>query len=114
MLSRRRFPPPGRVHLPPWARQELLLAGINPNRVVTTPSRRQRRPRDKGHSPWIVADIDGDARGGKSAIREFGGHVGLAVALQADAAAQLPVIRQRRRDQPDQRVAQKAVVGGEA
>src|SRR5579863_8645266 len=110
MLSRRRFPPPGRLHLPPWARGELLLAAINPKRVVTLRSRRTRLPRDEGHSPRIMADIDGDARGGKSAIPEFGGHVGLAVALQADAAAQLPVIRQRGRDQPNQGVAQKTVM----
>src|SRR5580704_8566917 len=105
MLSRRRFPPPGRAHLPSTAAAGPLLAAVNPTGSLypdhlarSAPSRRKRLPRDEGHPPRIVADIDGDARGGKSAIGEFGGHVGLAIALQADTAAQLPVVRQRRRD----------------
>src|SRR3984957_10564298 len=100
MLSRRRFPPPGRVHLLSTAGAGPLLAAVNPTGSLypdhlarSAPSGRKCLPRDKGHSPRIVADIDGDARGGKSGCGEFGAHIGLAVALQADTAAQLPVVR---------------------
>ena len=74
-------------------------AAVNPNRFAATPERAEtaleRVPRDERHPPRIVPDIDMRARGGESAAGELRDHLGLAVALQADARAQLPVVRQR-------------------
>jgi|SRR5271169_1179898 len=50
--------------------------------------RRKRVPRDKGHPPRIIPDIERRARGAKSAARKFGDHLVLTVTLQADPAAQ--------------------------
>jgi hypothetical protein len=50
--------------------------------------------RHEGHPPWIVADIEMGARGGKSGRRKLRNHLRFAITLQADARAQLPVVRQ--------------------
>ena len=71
----------------------------------------KRVPCDERHPPRIVADIDVSARGGKAGTGEFRRHLGLAVALQADFGAQLPVVRQRGRGQSLQRILQEAVFG---
>ena len=83
----------------------LRLNPVNPN----PPAASEGVPRDEGHPPRIVPDIDMRPRGGKSGCRELFDHLGLAVALQADAGAQLPVIRQCSADQSDQRILEKAV-----
>ena len=113
LLPRRRFPPPGRADHRRSRRREPSLPPINPNWTEEgAPARRARSkrvPRHKGHPPRIVADIEMGARGGKSGCRQLRHHLGFAVALQPDLGAQLPVVRQRGRDQPDQGVLQEAV-----
>jgi len=44
------------------------------------------------HPPWIMADVLVRARRRKPGRREFGNHLGFAIALQPDAGAQLPVV----------------------
>src|SRR5947208_3237056 len=65
----------------------------SPSFKLTATTRAQRKPRDKGHPPWIVADVEMRARGGKSSRRQLGDHLAFAVALQSDAGTQLAVVR---------------------
>src|ERR1700687_1477353 len=92
LLARRRVPPPGRAD---HRRSRLggpRLASVNPNLEVLY-KESERVPRDERHPPRVVADVGMRARGAKSGRRELRNHLVFAVALQADARAQLPVVR---------------------
>ena len=52
----------------------------------------QRRPRDEGHAPAIMADIGVGALDGEARRRQLGDDLVLAVALKPDARAQMTVI----------------------
>src|SRR5262249_59727939 len=68
-----------------------------------------RLSRYEGHPPGVVADIARCERDGKARLAELLLDLVLAVALQTHARAQLAIVGKRGRDQPDQRVLQKAV-----
>src|SRR5207248_4214510 len=81
---------------------------------LTGGSRAESLPRDKGHPPRIVADVEMRARGGKSSRCQLGDHLAFAIALQSDARTQLAIVRKRGAQQPDQGVFQKAIFAREA
>ena len=84
-------------------------AGSHVYRWLTLTAAIKRVARDKRRPPRIVTDISRRARRRESGGGEFCQHLRLAIALQTDAAAQLPVVRQRGRGKPVERVPEKAV-----
>src|SRR6516162_2505278 len=79
-------------------------------RRLTLSCLRQCRPRNEGHPPGIMADISMRARRGEAGGSELCGDFSLAVALQPDARAQLPVVGEGGREQALQRILEKAVL----